>query len=71
MTAKILKITTPFNSVLYWTGSVLSYDIADAVMVSDENRIAWYDTCEVEAMTRARNFFANQYNDSVVEIINI
>jgi len=71
MTAKILKITTPFNSRLYWTGSILSDDIADAVMVTDENRIAWYDTCEVEAMIRARNFLTNEYSDSVVEIIEI
>ena len=71
MTAKILKITTPFNSRLYWTGSILSDDIADAVMVTDENRIAWHDKCDANAMIRARNFFANEYNDSVVEIIEI
>ena len=45
MTAQILKITTPFNSILYWTGSILSANIADAVMVSDENRIAEHEFC--------------------------
>lgn len=71
MTAQILKITTPFNSILYWTGSLLSANVADAVMVTDENRVAWHDKCDATAMVRARDHFANEYNDSVVEIINI
>ena len=71
MTAQILKITTPFNSILYWTGSTLSYNIADAVMVSGENRIAWYDKCDADAMNRARKHFAKEHTDAVVEIINI
>ena len=71
MTAKILKITTPFNSILYWTGSILSNDIADAVMVTENTRIAWYDTCEPDAMSQAREYFADQYSDSIVEMVNI
>jgi hypothetical protein len=71
MTAQILKITTPFNSILYWTGSILSANIADAVMVTDENRVNWFDTCERKAMEKACEYFAEQYNDSVVEIIEI
>jgi len=71
MTARILKITTPFNSVLYWTGSILSADIADAVMVSDSNRIAWHDKCDEAAMLRARDHFAEQFSDSIVEMVNI
>jgi len=71
MIAKILKITTPFNSVLYWTGSILSNDIADAVMVSESTRIAWHDKVDSDAMTRAREYFADEYDDSIVEIVNI
>jgi hypothetical protein len=71
MIAKILKITTPFNSVLYWTGSILSNDIADAVMVSENTRIAWHDKVDADAMTRARSYFADEYDDSIVEIVNI
>ena len=71
MTAKILKITTPFNSILYWTGSILSDNIADAVMVTENNRIAWHDKCDEKAMLRARDHFAKQFTDSIVEIINI
>jgi len=71
MTAKILKVTTPFNSVLYWTGSILSNDIADAVMVSENSRIAWHDLVDFEAMDRARDYFADEYDDSIVEIVNI
>lgn len=71
MTAQILKITTPFNSRLYWTGSNLSDNIADAVMVTDNTRIAWYDKCDANAMDRARDHFAAQFTDSIVEIINI
>ena len=71
MTAKILKVTTPFNSVLYWTGSILSNDIADAIMVTDNNRVNWFDTCELDAMSHAREYFADQYTDSIVEMVNI
>jgi hypothetical protein len=71
MTAQILKITTPFNSRLYWTGSILSENIADAVMVTDNTRIAWHDKCDAKAMDRARDHFAAQFTDSIVEIINI
>jgi len=71
MTAQILKITTPFNSILYWTGSILSEYMEDAVMVTDENRVAWYNKCDAAALSRARDYFAKIYDDSVVEIINI
>jgi hypothetical protein len=71
MTAKILKITTPFNSILYWTGSILSNDIADAVMVTENSRIAWHDKVDAPAMLRARKHFAGEYTDSIVEIVNI
>lgn len=71
MTAKILKITTPFNSILYWTGSILSNDIADAVMVTENSRIAWHDKVDADAMLRARDHFADQYSDSIVEMVNI
>ena len=71
MTAKILKVTTPFNSILYWTGSILSNDISDAVMVTEENRVNRFDTCEPKAMKHARDYFAEQYNDSIVEIISV
>ena len=71
MTAQILKITTPFNSILYWTGSILSANIADAVMVTDENRIAEHDKCNPDVMKMACKYFADIYTDSIVEIINI
>ena len=71
MTAKILKITTPLNSILYWTGSILSNDISDAVMVTEENRVNRFDTCEPKAMTLARDYFAEQYSDSIVEMVEI
>ena len=71
MTAQILKITTPFNSILYWTGSILSANIADAVMVTDSNRVAWYDKCDADAMIRARDFYVEQFSDSIVELVSI
>lgn len=71
MTAKILKITTPFNSILYWTGSILSNEMADAVMVTEENRVNRFDTCDPIAMKRARDYFADQYTDSIVEMVEI
>ncbi len=71
MTAQILKITTPFNSRLYWTGSTLSDNVADAVMVTDNNRVAWYDKCDADAMIRAQEFYSEQFSDSIVEMVSI
>lgn len=71
MIAQILKITTPFNSVLYWTGGTLSENIADAAMVTDSNRIAWCDKCSAAAMESARGYFADVYSDGIVEVVSI